>query len=252
MMFKLVIVEDEKVASDNLIRMLSSVCPEGKVVACIESIKEAVKILPIAEYDLIFMDIHLSDGAAFSILDQVEISKPIIFTTAYDQYVLKAFKYLSIDYLLKPIDEKELQNAIEKFHKHFSAEETNGIDLTALQKVLKNETNFKERFLVQIGKKLQPVSVNEVAYFHSANKITFLNMSAEKSYPIEPSLSQLESELDPNKFFRINRQYILARNAIQHMYMFSPAKLKVVINTHPSLDLTVSIDRMAKFKNWFK
>jgi len=251
-MFKLVIVEDEKVASDNLIRMLSSVCPEGKVVACIESIKEAVKILPIAEYDLIFMDIHLSDGAAFSILDQVEISKPIIFTTAYDQYVLKAFKYLSIDYLLKPIDEKELQNAIEKFHKHFSAEETNGIDLTALQKVLKNETNFKERFLVQIGKKLQPVSVNEVAYFHSANKITFLNMSAEKSYPIEPSLSQLESELDPNKFFRINRQYILARNAIQHMYMFSPAKLKVVINTHPSLDLTVSIDRMAKFKNWFK
>lgn len=252
MRFKLIIVEDEKLASDNLVRMLSVACPEGEVVATIESTKEAIKILPIVEYDLIFMDIHLSDGSAFKILDQIEIGKPIIFTTAYDQYVLKAFKYLSIDYLLKPIDENELQGAMEKFRKHFSTEKAEEIDLSALQKMLKDETNFKERFLVQIGKKLQPVSVNDVAYFHSANKITFLNMSAEKSYPIEPSLSQLESELDPNKFFRISRQYILARNAIQHMYMFSPTKLKVVISTNPSLDLTVSIDRMAKFKNWFK
>ena len=147
-----------------------------EIIARIESVREAVKILPAIEFDLIFMDIHLTDGEAFEILEKIELGKPIIFTTAYDQYVLKAFKYLSIDYLLKPIGKKELEESINKFQNHFLPRSENKIDLVALQEFLKKDDSFKERFLVQVGKKLKPISIKQILYFHSSNKTTFLSV----------------------------------------------------------------------------
>ncbi len=251
-MFKVVIIEDEKIAADNLTRMIGEIDPSFEVVARVESVSAAVKILPTTKFDLGFMDIHLTDGSAFEILEKIELSQPIIFTTAYDQYVLKAFKYLSIDYLLKPIGKKELAASIQKFQNYFSPYSENKINLTALQSLLKKENNFKERFLVQLGKKLRSIAVSQILFFHSSNKVTFLNTEDGKSYPIDASLSQLEKELNPNQFFRINRQYIISRTAINHIYMVSPTKMKVILKSNPDLDLFTSIDRMGKFKNWMR
>ena len=251
-MYKVVIIEDEKIAADNLGRMLGEIDSSLEVVLKVESIKDAVKKLPSLQFDLLFMDIHLTDGSAFEILEKIELNKPIIFTTAYDQYVLKAFKYLSIDYLLKPIGKKELETSIHKFRTHFSPQVENKIDLSTLQSLLKKDHHFKERFLVQIGKKLKSISTNEIVFFHSSNKITFLNIENGKSYPIDASLSQLEKELTPSDFFRINRQYIVSRSAINHIYMASPTKMKVALKSNPDLELFTSIDRMKKFKNWMR
>ena len=251
-MYKVVIIEDEKIAAENLTRMIKEVHANFEIVERIESVANAVKRLPALEFDLVFMDIHLTDGSAFEILEKIEIAKPIIFTTAYDQYVLKAFKYLSIDYLLKPIGKKELKIAIEKFQKHFTPQFENKVDLTSMQSLLKGESNMKKRFLVQIGRKLKPILVNQILYFHSSNKITFLTIEDGKSYPIDSSLTQLEKELSLNQFFRINRQFIIARAAIGHIFMASPTKMKVILKSKPDLELFTSIDRMGKFKNWMK
>ncbi|MEM7375302.1 MAG: LytTR family DNA-binding domain-containing protein [Bacteroidota bacterium] len=251
-MYKVVIIEDEKIAADNLSRMIHEANAFCEVVARIESVKEAKKRLAEIEFDLIFMDIHLTDGDAFEIFDTIELTKPIIFTTAFDQYVLQAFKFLSIDYLLKPIGKKELADSIHKFETHFLPNPENSIDLTALQHLLKEDSSYKERFLVQVGRKLKPYSVDQVLYFHSANKITFLTVEEGKSYPIDASLSQLEKELNPDQFFRINRQYIIARTAIHYINMVSPTKLKVILSADPRLDLYTSIDKMGKFKNWMR
>jgi len=251
-MYRIVIVEDEKLAADNLVRMIDNILPEYEIVARAESVKDASLALGNNNYDLIFFDIHLTDGTAFDVLEKVKPDKPIIFTTAFDQYVLRAFKYLSIDYLLKPLDESSLAEALHKFQTHFAQQAKSEINLDTLQKLLKGESTFKERFLVQYGKKLKPVSIDEISHFHSANKITFLSDESNKTYPIDHSLSQLEKELDPNQFFRINRQYIISRHAVQHMYMISPTKMKVILKSAPKLDMSVSIDRMAKFKNWMK
>ena len=251
-MYKVVIIEDEKIAADNLVRMIKEFDTTFKIITRIESVSTAIKTLPTIEFDLVFMDIHLTDGSAFEILEKVELNKPIIFTTAYDQYVLKAFKYLSIDYLLKPLSKEELQSSIKKFQKHFSIQFENKIDLKTLQSLLKNEHNFKERFLVQVGKKLNPVLVEKISYFQSSNKVTYLYTKDKKRFPLDPSLSQLEKELNPNHFFRINRQYIISRSDIHHIYMVSPTKMKVFLNSNLDLKLFTSIDRMARFKNWMK
>jgi len=251
-MYKVVIIEDEKIAVDNLTRMLNVIDPSYEVIARIESARNAIKILPSIEFDLIFMDIHLTDGDAFEILEGIELTKPIIFTTAYDQYVLKAFKYLSIDYLLKPIGKKELEKSVNKFQNHFLTKPQHKIDLRDLKKILQEDNTFKERFLVQVGKKLKPILVEQILCFHSSNKITYLSNEDGKSFPVDPSLSQLEKELNPNQFFRINRQYIISRTAIQHIYMASPTKMKVVLKSYPDLNLFTSVDRMGKFKRWLK
>jgi two-component system response regulator LytT len=251
-MYKIVIIEDEKIAADNLVRMIKEFDTSFKIIIKIESVRTAVEVLPSIEFDLVFMDIHLTDGSSFEILDKIELNKPIIFTTAYDEYVLKAFKYLSIDYLLKPLSQKELVSSIKKFQKHFSTQPENRINLTDLQSLLKKEDDFKNRFLVQVGKKLNPVLAEQISHFQSSNKITYLYTKDKKRFPIDPSLLQLEKELNPNQFFRINRQYIISRTDIHHIYMVSPTKMKVVLKSNLDLKIFTSIDRMAKFKNWMK
>lgn len=250
-MIKIAIIEDEAIAVRNLLRLLSGIPFEFRVVAKIESVTDAIAILPELEIDLIFMDIHLTDGNAFQIFQSIKITSPIIFTTAFDQYTLKAFKQNSVDYLLKPIDKTELKQAVQKFNNLFlSQQKTPDTDYQSLVKLLTTNNHYKKRFLVQIGKKMRPLEIKEIAYFFVKDKTTYLRTLENKTYLIDYSLSELEKQLDPDIFYRINRQYIIANQAIVDIYYLSTIRLKVNLNPPSKEDILVTIDKIAKFKKW--
>jgi DNA-binding LytR/AlgR family response regulator len=194
------------------------------------------------------MDIHLEDGLAFRIFEQISLTVPIVFTTAYDEYMLKAFKVNSIDYLLKPIDYDELVASIEKF-KDLRTEQPSMNSLLRLIEA-RQSANYRERFMITIGHKIWSIDTSKVAYFFSAEKTTTLVTSDDKSYPVEYSLDQLLTMLDPNLFFRINRQFLVSRRAIQQIQVYSVGRLKVDLIQSPKQDVFVSMSRLSEFKDW--
>lgn len=250
-MIKILLLEDEAIAARKLSRMLDACKQDIEVLDIIESKKEGIQKIPTSPADLILMDIHLTDGKSFDILEAINCSIPIIFTTAYDQYTLRAFKHLSIDYLLKPIAQEDLQQALDKYEQHFKAT-TDQVDYQQLAQLLQNPKTYKNRFLIQIGSKLKPIGIEEVAYFYSKEKTTYLSTIKERNYPIEFTLTQLEQLLDPREFYRVNRQFLIARKAITDISYFSTTRLNVQVTPKPAADLFVSIDKIVKFKNWLR
>lgn len=247
---KILIIEDEKFAADKLEKMLQDIHPSVEILAKIGSVKESVKWLLKNSADLIFLDIQLSDGISFSIFEQVPVNTQIIFTTAYDQYAIKAFQLNSIAYLLKPIRKSDLEESLEKYEKLKSSF---GIDFDALLSQMQGkQPDYKKRFLIQIGEKIRKTEVSEIAYFFVANKSTFLKSFSGKTYPLEYSLDKLESLINPEKFFRINRKYIVNIDAIESMLAYSRGRVK--LNLKPpaddEFDTIVSIERSADFKKW--
>lgn len=253
------IIEDEDRTARLLERMLKKYDPTIHVLAQIPSVEGAVdwfKQHPAP--DLAFMDIHLEDGLAFSIFEQIQLTVPVIFTTAYDEYMIKAFKVNSIDYLLKPVDDDELSAAIDKFkslHKETSAgsEATPGTpDLKALLQLLQRppEAAYKERFMVSLGTKIKSVEVSDIAYFFSEEKATCLVTKDRQHLPLEQSLDQLSTLLNPAQFFRVNRQFFVSRSAMQTIHAFSAGKLKLDLNPCSRAEVFVSMSRMAEFKEW--
>lgn len=251
-----VLIEDEDRNARQLERLLKKYDPAVHVLAQLPSVKQAVAWFnqhgsgqPLAP-DLVFMDIHLEDGLAFRIFEQVPLTLPVIFTTAYDEYVLKAFKVNSIDYLLKPIDYAELAAALEKFKT--VRNQSVVPDLNALVQLIKNPTasSFKERFMVSIGTKIHSVEVADIAYFHSEEKATFLLTKAGQLLPLEQSLDQLSGQLNPGHFFRVNRQFIVARTAIQTVHAYSAGKLKLDLLPACRQEVFVSMSRLSEFKDW--
>ncbi|WP_373552470.1 LytR/AlgR family response regulator transcription factor [Haliscomenobacter sp.] len=248
---KILIVEDEAIAARNLKRMLDELSQDIEVVDVIESKKEAILKIPQLDIDLILMDIHLSDGNAFGIFEKLESTKPIIFTTAFDQYTLKAFKHLSIDYLLKPIIQEDLQLAIDKYQQFFQNKLEPAIPYQELVKLIQtNNKAYKNRFLVQIGNKLHSIEMDEIAYFQSIEKTTSLITTENRSFPIEYSLVQLEMDLNPEVFFRINRQFLIARKSISNITYVSTSKLKVELAPLSKNTIFVSIEKITEFKQW--
>lgn len=248
---KILIVEDEAIAARNLKRMLDELRQDIEVVEVIESKKEAILKIPQLDIDLILMDIHLSDGNAFGIFEKLESTKPIIFTTAFDQYTLKAFKHLSIDYLLKPIIQEDLQFAIDKYQQFFQNKLEPAIPYQELVKLIQtNAKDYKNRFLVQIGNKLHSIEMDEIAYFQSFEKTTSLITTENRSFPIEYSLVQLELELNPEVFFRINRQFLIARKSISNITYVSTSKLKVELAPLSKNTIFVSVEKITDFKQW--
>jgi len=251
-MINIVIIEDESIAARNLQRLLSELEFNINVVSQIDSVKTAIKLLPNLQFDLILMDIHLSDGSAFQIFESIKIFKPIIFTTAFEEYALSAFKQNSIDYLLKPINKKDLTGAIVKYMSLFSDNGyENKINYGELKNLLREKKSYKKRFLVQIGKKLLSINTSSVAYFFVENKTTYIKTFENKSYILDNSLTQLESIVDPDIFFRINRQFLVSRQSINEVYYHSTSRLKV--NLSPSFKeeiVWLSADRIVKFKKW--
>ncbi|MBZ4669586.1 MAG: lytT1 [Defluviitaleaceae bacterium] len=247
---KVLIIEDEVFAAEKLEQMLLDINPTIKVLAKLDSIKESVKWLINNTADLIFLDIQLSDGISFSIFEQVTINIPIIFTTAYDQYAIKAFQLNSISYLLKPIRKKDLEESLQKYQ---SLKSAFSIDFEMLlANIQGREPEYKKRFLIQIGEKIHKIEITETAYFYVLDKGVYLKTFEGKSYPVEYSLDKLESLINPDSFFRINRKFLVNMESISKMVAYSRGRVKLELKPKPEddSDTIVSIDRSSDFKKW--
>lgn len=245
------IIEDEEAASRRLQKMVTEALPEANILSPVPSIRSAVEwFLCNAAPDLIFLDVHLADGESFEIFKKVKVTSPVIFTTAYDQYALEAFKINSIDYLLKPIKKDELKKAVDKFLS-FSSGADSEINFKKLLSALQLQpSNYKQRFIVKYGEHIKTIETEIAAYFYTENKANFLVTKDNKRFAIDYNLDQLEELLDPQKFFRINRQFIIGFHAIAEMFSYSKSRVLIKLNPHAKLETIVSSERSASFKSW--
>lgn len=250
---KILVIEDEKLASDRLIKMIKEVEPSAEILDTLVSIRSSVEWLKThAAPDVIMMDIHLADGPSFEIFAAVQVTSPVIFTTAYDEHALDAFKVNSIDYLLKPIKKEEIERAFEKLRK------LSGMHLKQLETFMKqfsgqaNSTpkDYQKRIVIRYGDTIKMVEVAEVAYFYTEDKINYLCTAANLRYPIDYNLDELETMLDPEQFFRINRQFIINISSIDKMLAWSKSRVKVVLKPATTEDTIVSTERSPNFKDW--
>lgn len=258
-LMNVVIIEDENLTAKRLEGMLHRYDPAINVLARIPSVAEAVAWFdpPNQSVDLVFMDIHLEDDLGFRIFEQAHLTTPVIFTTAYDEYMIQAFKVNSIDYLLKPINYDELVAAIEKFKalkKQFGANSANppAPDLETLLSLIgkSKSADYKERFMITVGTKIRSIETADVAYFYLEEKIVFLVTKDGLNLPVDYSLDKLTQLLNPRHFFRISRQFLVSLPAIQTIHTFSAGKLKLDLTPKSRQEVFVSGDRMTEFKEW--
>jgi len=244
-MTQTIIIEDEKPAARRLQRMLQK---EGiSVDVLLHSVSEALTWFQNnPPPGLIFADIQLSDGLSFDIFDKIQINTPVIFTTAYDQYAIRAFKLNSIDYLLKPIKQEELQFALRKYQE-------NRMTQNNLQKLIdsfKSQSTYKQRFSVQYGQHLKSVSVQEIICFYSHDKTTFLITASGETFIYDQSLESIEKQLNPNDFFRVSRKFIIRYQAISDIISYTNSRLQVKLKNFSDYDIIVARDRVKDFKAW--
>jgi len=250
-----IIIEDEKPAARLLQRKLEKLNVQVEVM--LHSVEEALNWFSENEHpDLIFLDIQLSDGLSFEIFEKIDIKSAVIFTTAYDEYALKAFKLNSIDYLLKPIDEDDLEVAVLKFKDHFqipkNRNETMQLDFEQIKKMLSNpfEKTFKKRFTVKIGQHIKVISIEEIECIFSENKGTYIHTFDNRNFLIDSTLEVLEQELDQKDFYRISRKFIVPLKAIKEIVMYSNSRLKIILPSYKEDEVVVSREKVADFKNW--
>ena len=247
---RILIIEDEIAAARRLRKMLGEINKEAEVVEVLDSVKSSVKWLQANEQpDIILMDIQLADGNCFEIFKQVEINCPIIFTTAYDAFAVKAFEVNAIAYLMKPVKSADLEGALKKFDKLKSG--SSSFNYQRLLETLHAEGGaYQKRLLLKIGQTIRALEINDIAYFYTHDKIVTIITNDNRKYPGDYTLDQLEKMLDPKLFFRINRQFIVSSKAIREMYVISKSRVKMVL--HPPIDAetAVSSERVAPFKKW--
>lgn len=250
---KALIIEDEKAAVRNLRVLLSEVAPEVEILAVLDSITETIDwfrncLVP----DLVFLDIHLADGSAFEIFDHVEIACPIIFTTAYDEYALKAFKVNSIDYLLKPIDPADVRKALDKLKLLHAGTAGKEPDYGGLIRALKKEENHKAHFLIPArGDKLIPVSTDMILFFHIDEGVVKAVLTDGREHIFPQTLDELSDSLNPASFFRVNRQYLISRKAVLDIDLWFNGRLSVNLKVPVPEKILVSKARVSEFKEWF-
>jgi len=250
---RVLIIEDEAPAAKRLIKLLEAIIPEMELVERLDSVERSISFLEKnPALDLIFMDIQLADGLSFDILNAIKIQTPIIFTTAFDQYTLKAFKVNSIDYLLKPIDEKELAEAIQKYKTlHTSLQPSPDISDKVLQMIADlQKTKFKERLLIKRGQQLNSLKTDLIAYCFADGKLCYAVDRQHQKHLLEQNLSQLEAQLDPAKFFRINRNLLVHIDSIQKVHTWLGGRLKLEFSTPVNIETIVSRERVNEFKEW--
>ena len=242
------IVEDETTAYENMVDLLAQVDPNIHVVGNTESIRQTIKWLGEHEApDLIFMDIHLSDGSAFVIFDEIRIEIPIIFTTAYDRYAIEAFKVNSIDYLLKPVKEDDMRRALTKFSKWGRPDISQYLSQIAQ---MVSKPNYSDNILIPYKDKLLPVSLSEIACFYTADKNTFVFLKNGMKYPYGKTLDQIYSTLNPHDFFRANKQFIVSRNSVSNITIWFDSRLLVSLEVDTPERIYVSKNRASEFKAW--
>jgi two-component system LytT family response regulator len=253
-----VIIEDENLTAKRLESLLHKYDPTINVLTRLPSVAETVAWLEQSDraaIDLVFMDIHLEDDLGFRIFEQADLTTPVIFTTAYDEYMIQAFKVNSIDYLLKPINYDELVAAIEKFKalkKQFGLASPPAPDMDTLLSLIgkSKHTDYKDRFMITVGNKIRSISTSDIAYFYLEEKIVFLVTKDGLNLPVDYSLDKLTQVLNPRQFFRISRQFLVSLPAIQTIHTFSAGKLKLDLTPKSKHEVFVSGDRMTEFKEW--
>jgi two-component system, LytTR family, response regulator LytT len=249
---KILIIEDEEPSVKRLQKLLIEIIPNCIFVGSIESTSAAINWFNKNDLpDLIFSDIQLSDGTSFEIFKQINISCPIIFITAYDQYAIEAFKVNGIDYLLKPIKKDDLKKAIDKYNKLFATKPA-AIDINKLLEGINPSSpiHYKQRFLVRYGEHIKTINIEEIAFFYTEDKINFITIKDGKRFIIDYNLDALEELLDPKKFFRINRQYIICITAIKEMLSYSKSRVLIKLQPEAKHENIVSTERSADFKIW--
>lgn len=250
----LLIIEDEYHAAKMLTELLNKLEPKAKILEALDSVEDAVEWFQHNEMpDLVFMDVQLADGLSFDIFRQVEVTCPIIFTTAYDRYSLQAFKVNSVDYLLKPIEKEELATALQKFKQYHQQDSSNTFNHQSLQQLIKQLSPpkpFKSRFLLKHGQTWEYLSVNAISYLYSEAGLTFLVDNKGKRHALDESLEQIQNQLDSSFFFRINRQQIIHIEAIQKIHSWFNHRFKLDMNYGKTQEFVVSRKRAKAFKEW--
>jgi DNA-binding LytR/AlgR family response regulator len=253
---KILIIEDEPFAQNELKRLLKKTDAEIEVLACIDSIEESIEWFAENQHpDLVFLDIQLSDGLSFDIFKQVKVNSPVIFTTAYDEYAIQAFKLNSIDYLLKPIKLDALKKAIEKYEQfklQFSTPAP-AIDIKTIEKLLQGGTpqpDFKTRFMAKVGDQIKHIEVENIAYFYAEDKEVFVICIDKKRYIIEYTLEQLDKILDPKIFFRITRNYIVKISSVKKISKFFNSRLTIELEPPANDEIIISRVKANEFVKW--
>lgn len=246
------IFEDEKLASERLTELLKELRPSIDVVASIKSVEAAVLWLENNDQpDLIISDIQLLDGTSFEIFSQVAVSCPVIFTTAYDQYAIKAFEVNSVDYLLKPISKDKLETALGKLDSKLAAGGNKGFDIEQIRNLLQAESpEYKSRFLVKVGQRIRAIPIEKVAYFYSRDKLTYIVTFENQKYPIDQTLEELEGLVNPKEFFRVNRKFIVHFNAVADIHPYFKGRVKLGLNPLIDEEIVVSSEKTPVFKRW--
>jgi DNA-binding LytR/AlgR family response regulator len=252
---RILIFEDEITASNRLKRMLQEIDPEIEIVGVCDSIEDSVELLNSnLQFDLLITDIHLADGLCFDIFKEVKVEKPLIFLTAYDEYAIRAFKLNSLDYLLKPLKKEELQASLEKYYKgNLSTGAESRIDYRELARaILKEQEQQRQRVVVKIGQQIRAIDQENIAYIYTENKVVYIITNEKQRIPADKKLEEFEEMLDDNRFFRINRQFIVSHSAIKEMYAFSKSRVKLILEPATPLDTIVSKERSPRFKQWIE
>ncbi len=249
---KILIVEDETLASKKLQLLIEKLIPDFNIVGSAKSIEDAVSIIETNEVDLGFFDIQIEDGLSFDIFDRTKINFPVIFTTAFNEYAIKAFKLNSIDYLLKPISENELKNALSKFDSIWNKSE-NTISSSVIEEMKQLLAgNYKERFTVRIGNKIEIINVSDICYFHSFEKGTYARTIENRDNLLDTTLENIFPLLNPKYFFRISRKYIVNIKHIKDIYAYSNSRLRVNTHIKSTDELIVSREKVRAFKEWLE
>ena len=249
----IIIIEDEKPSARRLQRMLATLDMQTEIM--LHSVEESIEWFQNNQHpDLIFLDIQLSDGLSFEIFETVEIKSSVIFTTAFDEYALQAFKLNSIDYLLKPIDEDDLKKAVSKFNERFPKKQSVTLDFDDIKKLLVNpiEREYKKRFSVRVGQHLKLINIEDVECFYSENKGTYAFTNEGRNYLLDGTLEQIETDLEPRKFFRVSRKFFVNVDAIKDMISYTNSRLQVKLNNFNEQEIIVARERVKDFKDWLE
>jgi DNA-binding LytR/AlgR family response regulator len=247
----IIIIEDEKPAARLLQRKIEKL--GYGITTLLHSVEESLEWFQNNDHpDLIFLDIQLSDGLSFEIFEKIDIKSAVIFTTAYDEYALRAFKLNSIDYLLKPIDEEELATAISKFANQYQVNSVSNLDFEAIKRMLVNPISkeYRKRFSVKIGQQIKVIDVAEIECLYSENKGTYIHTLDNRDYLIDSSLEVVEAELDPKDFYRISRKYIIPLQSVKEIQLYSNSRLKISLPTYKADEVIVARERVSDFKEW--
>ncbi|WP_167617612.1 LytR/AlgR family response regulator transcription factor [Maribellus sediminis] len=251
---KVLIVEDEPLAAAQLAAHLSALRPDAEILAVCDTVKAVVDWMSNNEApQLAFFDIQLGDGLSFDIFEQIDFKTPVIFTTAYNEYAIRAFKVNSIDYLLKPIERPELEKALIKFEQ-LAKPATTSISPAILAEIIDSikKQEYKERFLVKVGMHLRVIETNDILYFYSFEKGTYAKLRDGKDYLLDQSLELVEGMIDPSQFFRINRKYLVALKSINDVVAYSNSRLKLKVKLPNDDDFLVAREKVKDFKNWLE